>query len=30
METTASTKVMTESIDQTYRKIMKYVDILKE
>lgn len=29
METTASTKVMTESIDQTYKRLMKNVDILK-
>ncbi len=30
METTSHTKVMPESLDQTYEKLMKYVDILKE
>lgn len=30
METTCRTKVMPQSIDQTYKKIMKHVDMLKK
>lgn len=30
MESTCSTKVMPESLDITYRKLMKYVEILKK